>query len=67
MRIHLYNIHINLHYCSSFFPGSDVVSFRYEYVQKSNEGCFLQMMALDTVKPVLFLGNHGWGTTRWSW
>lgn len=30
---------------------------KYEYVQKSNEGCFLQMMALDTVKPVLFLGT----------
>lgn len=30
---------------------------KYEYVQKSNEGCFLQMVALDTVKPVLFLGT----------
>lgn len=26
-------------------------------MQKSNEGCFLQMVALDTVKPVLFLGT----------
>ena len=37
---------------------------RYEYVQKSNEGCFLQMVALDTVKPVLFLGYHGYRGIR---
>eukprot|EP00435_Cladocopium_sp_Y103_P041637 s104_g11.t1 len=30
---------------------------KYEYVQKTKEGCFLQLVALDTVKPVLFLGT----------
>ena len=30
---------------------------RYEYVQKTNEGCFLQMVALDSDKPIFFLGT----------
>lgn len=30
---------------------------RYDYVQKTNEGCFVQLATLDTEKPILFLGH----------
>ena len=32
---------------------------RYDYVQKTNEGCFVQLATLDTEKPILFLGHLG--------
>jgi len=30
---------------------------KYDYVQKTNEGCFVQLATLDTEKPILFLGT----------
>ena len=34
---------------------------KYEYVQKSSEGCFVQLVALDTELPTIYLGKLGFG------